>query len=305
MDDNPGRATDAEPDQRAPDSLRYGAGAGRIAVARGGVASYARGDLPRARLAMRRHLGGRSDANAHALRRDLACPWTRARCVHRGHRDDHIRTGHRPAGTRLERSQARLDTRRHTRRQLSPSGGRRTCRAPCRLRTAHHGRGSCAGRVGVLQPRHSRALPRSAGDDDGGLQPDRAVHRAEESQRRSRPVLSALAGSVLRGLVRWLLRAGQSGLADSARPVRGGTAIEAIPGICTPGRSSAVGRGAFGAIDRRAAHRLRKPVSNEGRVVQVAAVVRRALPEAGHRLRRRSRHHRSQGGRGRTTSPCQ
>ena len=43
-----------------------------------------------------------------------------------------------------------------------------------------------------------------------------------------------------------------------------------------------------GAVDRSAAHRLRKPVSSEGRVVQVDPVVRRAVPEAGHRLRRRS-----------------
>ena len=40
-------------------------------------------------------------------------------------------------------------------------------------------------------------------------------------------------------------------------------------------------------IDRGAADRLREPVSSEGRVVQVAAVVRRAIPEAGTRLRRR------------------
>ena len=43
-----------------------------------------------------------------------------------------------------------------------------------------------------------------------------------------------------------------------------------------------------GAVDRGAAHRLRKPVSSEGRVVQVDPVVRRAVPQAGHRLRRRS-----------------
>ena len=41
------------------------------------------------------------------------------------------------------------------------------------------------------------------------------------------------------------------------------------------------------AGDRGAADRLREPVSNQGRVVQVGAVVRRAVREAGTHLRRR------------------
>ena len=54
-------------------------------------------------------------------------------------------------------------------------------------------------------------------------------------------------------------------------------------------------RRAVGADHRRAAHRFREPVSAQRRVVQVAAVGRGAVPEAGADLRRRPRRHRPQG----------
>ena len=236
---------------------------------------------------MRRDLGGRSGAEDHALRRDLACAGTGVRCVHDGHRGVDLRARHRPAGTGLGASRACVDTRRHSRQQLPSRRGGRTRRPSCRVRPADHAGTPRPGRAGVLQPRHPRALAGPAGDDDDDLQPDRSVHRAEESQRRPRPLLQAVAGSVLRRHVRWLLRAGQSGLADVARSVRGGAAIDAVHGLDAPGRPGAFGRRGGDAGDRGAADRLREPVSNEGRVVQMDPVVRRAVREAGTHLRRR------------------
>ena len=278
----------SRPDQPAADSLRNRARAGRIAYARGGVASHDRGRLQRAWLAMRRDLGGQSGAKTDAVRRDLACAGTRLRRVHQGNGHVGVRARCRPAGTRLEASRACLDTRRHSRRQFSSSRGGRTRRASCRVRRADHGRTPRAGRTGVLQPRHPRALAGSAGDDDDDQQPGRPVHRGEESQRRPRPLLQAVTGSVLRRHVRRLPGAGQSGLAEVARSARGGAAIDAVHGLDAPRRPGPFGRRGGDAGHRRPADRLREPVSNEGRIVQMDAVVRRAVREAGTHLRRRA-----------------
>ena len=139
----------------------------------------------------------------------------------------------------------------------------------------------------ILQP-----TSEPAGDDDDRLQPDRAVRPAEVGERGARPLLPAVARSVLRRDVRRLLRPGQSGVADGARSVGGRAAHVAVHGLRPPRRPGRDDRGHVGAADRR----RRSSASRTG-------TARRTAPTSGCSGRRRRSPRRASSTPSRATSP--
>ena len=177
--------------------------------------------LQGARLAMRRHLGGRPRAKSMRCVGTWHAPGLPIEEFTARHPSVHVRAWRRSAGTGLDVAEPAW--------------------IPDVTADDNFPRAAVAERVGlhaafalpIMQGRRVQGVmeffsrdirepsPRSADDDDDDLQPDRPVHRAEMGQRRSRPLLHALTRSVLRRHVRRLLPPGESGVADRPRSFRG------------------------------------------------------------------------------------
>ena len=204
---------------------------------------------------------------------------------------------HRPSGPRLGQRRTGLDSRRRPRLELSARRDRRARRTPRGLRVSGLAPRRSTQRHGVLQPRHPRPRRGLAVDADDGRQPDWHVHRSVPRARRTRPLLHAVARHVPGRRVRRRRQTRQSSVASSPRIHRGRARVAAVSGSRPPRRSGGHSGGGGRGVGREGAHLLRESIPAQGRNAALADVDRRPGPGTAGHLCRRSRHHRTEGGR--------
>ena len=109
------------------------------------------------------------------------------------------------------------------------------------------------------------------------------LHRAAVGQRGFRSLLHAVTRSVLRRDLRWLFPPPESGVGNRPRLLKGRAPRIAVRRVRPSRRPRGHHTRAVQGGNRGACHQLREPVSHQGRILQVAPMVRVALHRAGTR----------------------